>query len=120
KRKQGFREIKKSADLEYVMLFRDILEYQYKEQKQVGYFAKQLSVTEKRLNQATKSVLGKTPKQVVDDRVMLEAKRLLAHTTESIKEIGYSLGFEEPTNFIKYFRKHHNCTPVEFREQLAI
>src|SRR5690606_7275374 len=70
KRNQGFREIKKSADLEYVMLFRDILEYQYKEQKQVGYFAKQLSVTEKRLNQATKSVLGKTPKQVVDDRVM--------------------------------------------------
>ena len=42
---------------------------------------------------------------------MLEAKRILAHTTESVKEIGYNLGFEEPTNFIKYFKKHSKFTP---------
>lgn len=120
RRRQGFKEIERSADLEYVMLFKDLLEIHYKGQKQVNYFIRQLSVTEKRLNQATKTVLGKTPKQIIDDRIVLEAKRLLAHTTESIKEIGYSLGFEEPTNFIKYFRKHHNCTPVEFRERLQL
>jgi len=51
---------------------------------------------------------------------MLEAKRLLAHTNESVKEIGYNLGFDEPTNFIKYFRKHSNSTPIEFREQFAL
>lgn len=117
---QGFTEIKKSADLDYVMLFRDILESSYKTQKQVAYFADQLSITEKRLNQATKAVLGKTPKQVVDDRVMLEAKRLLAHTNESVKEIAYLLGFEEPTNFIKFFRKHYHTTPVEFREHFSV
>ncbi|WP_459640649.1 helix-turn-helix domain-containing protein [Flavobacterium sp. CGRL2] len=61
-------------------------------------------------------MLGKTPKEIIDDRVMLEAKRLLAHTNENVKEISYELGFEEPTNFIKYFRKHSNSTPVEFRE----
>ena len=48
---------------------------------------------------------------------MLEAKRILAHTTESVKEIGYDLGFDEPTNFIKYFKKHSKFTPTEFREQ---
>jgi AraC family transcriptional activator of pobA len=116
RRKQNFTEVKKGADLDYVMLFKDILENQFRKQKLVSSFADQLRVTEKRLNQATSKVLGKSPKQMIDERIMLEAKRLLAHTNESVKEIGFELGFDEPTNFIKYFRKHHNSTPVEFRE----
>ncbi len=120
RRKQNFTEIKKSADLDYVMLFKDILENQFHNQKLVNNYARQLSVTEKRLNQATSKILDKSPKQMIDERVMLEAKRLLAHTNESVKEIGYNLGFDEPTNFIKYFRKHSNSTPVEFREQFAL
>jgi len=114
-----FTEIKKGADLDYVMLFRDMLEAHYKDQKQVSYYAGQILITEKRLNQATTKVLGKTPKEIIDDRIMLEAKRLLAHTSESIKEVGFTLGFEEPTNFIKYFKKHALTTPTEFRENLT-
>lgn len=120
RRAQGFTEIKKGADLDYVMLFKDLLDGHYKNQKRVSYYAKQILITEKRLNQASTKVLGKTPKGVIDDRIMLEAKRLLAHTSESIKEIGFSLGFEEPTNFIKYFRKHNLTTPTEFRESLVL
>jgi len=116
RRKQNFTEIKKGADLDYVMLFKDLLEIDYKSQKQVNYYAKEILITEKRLNQATAKVLGKSPKQLIDDRIMLEAKRILAHTTESVKEIGYNLGFDEPTNFIKYFKKHSKFTPTEFRE----
>lgn len=117
KRKQTFTEIKKGADLDYVMLFKDLLETSYKNQKQVNYYVKEIITTEKRLNQATTKVLGKTPKEIIDDRIMLEAKRVLAHTTESVKEIGYVLGFEEPTNFIKYFKKHSRVTPTQFREK---
>jgi AraC-like DNA-binding protein len=117
RRKQNFTEIKKGADLDYVMLFKDLLETGYKNQKQVNYYAKEIIITEKRLNQATTKVLGKTPKEIINDRIMLEAKRILAHTTESVKEIGYDLGFDEPTNFIKYFKKHSKYTPTEFREQ---
>ena len=117
RRKQNFTEIKKGADLDYVMLFKDLLETEYKSRKQVNYYAKQIIITEKRLNQATTNVLGKTPKEIIDDRLLLEAKRLLAHTTQSVKEIGYDLGFEEPTNFIKYFKKHSQFTPTEFREK---
>lgn len=120
KRKQGFTEVKKGADLDYVMLFKDLLDTEYKNQKQVYYYADQLIVTQKRLNQATSKVLGKTPKEIIDDRIILEAKRILAHTTDSIKEIGYELGFEEPTNFIKYFKKHSQFTPAEFRENVDL
>jgi len=115
----GFREIKKSADLDYTLLFRDELESHYKSVRQVSHYAELLNVTEKRLSAATNKVLGKTPKEIIDERVMLEGKRLLAHTWLSVKEIGYSLGFDEPTNFIKYFRKHSGKTPVEFREQFT-
>ena len=120
RRKQNFTEIKKGADLDYVMLFKDLLEIGYKSQKHVNHYAKQIIITEKRLNQATTKVLGKSPKQFIDERIMLEAKRMLAHTTESVKEIGYSLGFEEPTNFIKYFKKHSAITPIEFRENNTV
>lgn len=120
RRKQNFTEIKKGADLDYIMLFKDLLETEYKKQKQVNYYAREILITEKRLNQATTKVLGKTPKEIIDDRIMLEAKRILAHTTESVKEIGHNLGFEEPTNFIKYFKKHSKLTPTEFREQNSL
>ncbi len=115
--KQNFDEIKKDEDLDYVMLFKDLLESRYKNQKQVKYYAKQIIVTEKRLNQATAKILGKTPKQIIDQRIMLEAKRILSYTTYSVKAIGYILGFKEPTNFIKFFKKHSQCTPTEFREK---
>jgi AraC-like DNA-binding protein len=119
-RKQKFTKIKKGADLDYVILFKDLLEKDYKNQKQVNYYAKEIIITEKRLYQATKKVLGKSPKEIIDDRIMLEAKRILAHTTESVKEIGYNLGFDEPTNFIKYFKKHFQSTPTEFREKITL
>ncbi len=120
KRKQNFTEIKKGADLDYVMLFKDLLEKNFKIKKQVSSYANQLSVTDKRLNQATSKVLDKSPKQMIDERTILEAKRLLVHTNETVKEIGFALGFDEPTNFIKYFRKHHHSTPVEFRERFSL
>lgn len=117
RRKLNFVEVQKGTDKDYIVLFKDLLETSYRNRKPVGYYSSELGVTEKRLNQATTKVLGKTIKQMIDDRLMLEAKRLLAHTTDSIKEIGFILGFDEPTNFIKYFRKHNLSTPVEFRER---
>ena len=120
KRKQDFSEIKKSIDLDYTLLFKDLLENNFAEIKTVSGYAEKINVSEKRLNQATSKVLGKSPKELIDDRILLEAKRLLVHGNKSIKEIGFDLGFEEPTNFIKYFRKHIGKTPMEFREGYSI
>lgn len=116
RKKQGFKEITKGADLDYTVLFRELLSVQFKTLKSVGGYAAKMNVSEKRLTNATTKTMGKSPKTIIDERVMLEAKRLLIHTNLSIKEVGYDLGFEEPTNFIKYFRKHTEKTPIEFRE----
>ena len=116
RRSQDFKEVKKDINYDYVVSFKDDLENNFKIRKTVKEYAKQLHITPKKLNQATKVVLGKSPKQIIDERVILEAKRLIAHTNESIKEIGFTLGFDEPTNFIKFFKNHQQITPFEFRE----
>jgi AraC family transcriptional activator of pobA len=116
RRKSGFIEIKKGEELDYTILFKNLLEDKFKTIKSVAAFAGLMAVSEKKLNKATATTLGKSPKELIDERVVLEAKRMLAHTHNSIKEIGFDLGFDEPTNFIKYFRKHEAKTPIEFRK----
>ena len=117
KRKQGFTEFKKGADLDYTLLFRDLLETNYTKLKSVNDYAQLIFISEKRLGQATSKILGKSPKEIINDRILLEAKRLLVHTHLSIKEVGQELGFEDPAYFVRYFKKNTEATPVEFREK---
>lgn len=114
---QNTQDIKKGADYEYTSLFRDLVENQYTKKKSVGEYASQLFISEKRLGQATTKILGMNPKEFINERIMLEAKRLLVHSNRSIKEIGIELGFDDPAYFFRYFRKYSESTPIEFREK---
>jgi AraC family transcriptional activator of pobA len=118
KRKQGFTEIPKGADKDYAILFISLVNEHFSKIRSVQAYADMIHISEKRLNRATAHVLGKSPKEIISKRVLLEIKRLLVHTNKTIKEIGFDLGFNEPTNFIKYFRQHTGQTPSEFRESL--
>lgn len=117
KRKHYFTEIKKGADLDYTLLFRDLLETNFTKQKSVNDYAVQIFISEKRLGQATQIVLGKSPKKMIGERVLLEAKRLLVHSNLSIKQIGQELGFDDPGYFVRYFKKNIKTTPVKFRQK---
>ena len=116
KRKQGYTELKKGSNLDYTLLFRNLLESNYTKLKSVIDYANIVCISEKRLGQATSKVLGKSPKEMIRDRVLLEAKRLLVHTNLSIKEVGQELGFDDPAYFVRYFKKNTETTPLEFRE----
>lgn len=115
-RKQGMVEIKRGADMEIVMLFRDLVDRHFAQQRSIHFYAVQLNITEKQLQRCTAQVLGKPPKEYINERLLLEAKRLLLHSQANTKEIAFDLGFDEPTNFIKYFKKYTQKTPIEFRE----
>lgn len=69
----------------------------------------------KTLSKSVRLAVGMTPKIYIDRRQVLEAKRFLMYSKLSIKEIAFSLRFEEPTNFNKFFRKHTGISPNEFR-----
>ncbi len=81
----------------------------------VNHYLSLLAIHEKPLAQAVKQATGLSPKAYIDRRRILEAKRMLAYSSLSVKEIGFSLGFDEPTNFNKFFRKHADCSPNEFK-----
>lgn len=119
RRRQGFAEIKKGPDLDHTLRFTELVEEQFLALHSVNQYAQQMDITERRLQQAIAKSVGKTPKQLIEDRVLLEAKRLLVHTNQSIKEIGFTLGFEEPTNFSRFFRQQIGQTPAEFRKQFT-
>lgn len=93
----------------------NVVEQYFTQNRQVKFYADLLSVSEKVLSRELKSLTNKTPKSYIEDRVVLEAKRLLVYSNLSIKEIGFNLGFEEPSNFNKFFKSHTQSTPADFR-----
>ncbi|WP_158799249.1 helix-turn-helix domain-containing protein [Pedobacter sp. L105] len=110
----GFEPVLNSS-LVYVKTFRSLLEKGFRVQKNVVFYAGQMLLTEKRLGLATIEILGITPKQFILERILLEAKRQLLYSNLSIKEIASDLGYDEATNFVKFFKNHSQLTPKEFR-----
>lgn len=97
--------------------FFDAVEIHFKVQKKVVFYTVLLVINEKLLTREVKLLTGKTPKEYIDARLVLEAKRLLAYSMYSVKEIGFALGWDEATNFNKFFKKHVGLTPLAFREK---
>ncbi|MEO0559064.1 MAG: helix-turn-helix transcriptional regulator [Bacteroidota bacterium] len=80
-----------------------------------SWYAAALGTTSRTLARACRQSRGRSPKQIVDARVVLEAKRRLATTDDTVESVSYALGFSEPTNFVKYFRRIGGTTPEAFR-----
>jgi AraC-like DNA-binding protein len=95
--------------------FRNMLESEFHRQHSVAEYASQLGCSEKSLSRATLELAGVNAKRFVSQRITLEAKRLLSHTSLPIASIADKLGFDEPTNFVKFFRRETESTPGEFR-----
>ena len=73
-------------------------------------------MTYKSLNKICKLAVNQTAKQLIDAHTILEAKRKLVIEGIQVQELAYELGFEEVTNFVKYFKKHTLVTPSQFKE----
>lgn len=109
------RRKRKNSDVQYLLSFKKILEDHFKESRSVNFYADTMNITTKKLNRVITNSFGKSTKKIIEDRILLESKRLLVHTNHTVKEIGSSLGFTDPTNFNKFFKKYQNITPVNFR-----
>lgn len=84
--------------------------------KKVMDYAQKMGVTTKTLNNIVQDIVHKSAKVFIDDMVITKIKRLLTHAPLSIKEIAYTAGFDEPTNFYKYFKKRTQISPEAFRK----
>jgi len=97
--------------------FFTILERDHATTRSVAHYARHAGLSPRRLAELVHGHAGKPPKQVVDERVILEQKRLLVHSDVSVKQLAARTGFDEPTNLVKFFRHHVGITPLEFRER---
>ena len=95
--------------------FRQKLEADFAKHHQVQHYASELGMNEKALSRACQAALGMSAKACIAQRLALEAKRLLAHTTMAVRSVAHDLGFDEATNFVKFFRKEAGVTPLAFR-----
>ena len=106
------------------MLFTELLERQFPielsnqvmQLNSPSAFASQLNIHVNHLNKALKEMTGKTTSQLINERVLQEAKVLLKSTNLAIAEIAWSLGFEEPNHFSSFFKSRAKITPKKFRQ----
>ncbi|MGL5890570.1 MAG: helix-turn-helix domain-containing protein [Bacteroidia bacterium] len=98
-----------------VVQFRNLIDKHFQETHRVSDYADKLSVSANHLNDVVKKSTGRTAGDLIQERVMLEAKRLMLYSLASAKEIAYTLGFNDPAYFSRFFKQHTNHSPDEFR-----
>ena len=95
--------------------FKLLVETHFKREHRVEFYAQELGVTPKALTMQLSRTLGKSPRLLIQDRFLLEAKRYLAYSDMSIAEIGFEIGFEDANYFTRFFKLHESQTPAQFR-----
>jgi len=100
--------------------FDSILETYFWTEKTPSFYASQLHITLKHLNRICNEILKKTTTQVITDRVILEAKRMLMNKKRTVNEIATALGFDDYSYFVRLFKKHSGMTPTAFRGSKTI
>lgn len=98
--------------------FRNLLEENFTKIHTVNHYARLLNVSSKTLTNCTNEILHKTPLDIINERITLEAKRLLSYSEKNINEIGFEIGFEDPSYFVKYFKRQVKMLPSDFRKAI--
>ncbi|NDV95815.1 AraC family transcriptional regulator [Dysgonomonas sp. 521] len=85
-------------------------------QRETEFYARKLGVSNRKVNEISKKGTGKTIKQHLQERLILEIKKEIKLQRKSLKEIAYDLGFSEPAYFTRFFKEQTSQTPKEFRD----
>lgn len=115
KTQENFDQLDVSNDT-IVRAFNFLVEQHFREKHTVSEYAELLNKSPKTLANLFKKINQKTPLELIKNRRMLEARRLLSYTNEPISEIGYQIGFNDIQSFSRFFKKNEGSSPSEFRE----
>lgn len=99
------------------LMFRKLLEQQYRSVHTVQEYADMLGVSSKTLSKCISECSGKAPLTFINDRIILEAKRLLRFSNMIVKEVGFYLGYDDPSYFVKFFKRQTGFLPTDFQKK---
>lgn len=102
-----------------LMRFVNLIDENYNKGFTVAEYASRLFISTRTLSDLTHQLLNKTPSQMIQERIILEAQRLLLHSSMNVNQIGYYLGFGDASYFVKYFKKHTQVSPTAFRKSVT-
>ena len=102
-----------------VQRYRTLLEAQFRTQQSLAFYAGALGVSADHLSRACRNVTGQSAQQLLHERLMLEARRLLAYTAAPVAQIAAQLGYADPAYFSKFFARSVGETPTAYRSLVA-
>lgn len=117
KANQGFSEELNDSKVDLLRTFNVLVEMHFREAHNVSFYAEKLFKSPKTLSNSF-AKLHTSPLQIIHDRIILEAKRLLIYTDKTAKEIAYDLGFDDASHLSRLFKKHTQLSPSDFKKQL--
>ena len=106
--------------LDTISNFKNVLEKHFVKEKSVAFYAQYFNLSVDAFSKKIKKNFSKTPSLLIQERMLLEAKKKLHLTYKTIKEIAHELGFEDEFYFSRYFKKQVGVSPKNFREKVGI
>lgn len=97
--------------------FFGLMSEHFESQRQVSFYADRLCITAKRLSAAVKETSGHTALEWLNEAALVEAKRCLRTTDLTVLQISEALHFSTASSFVRFFRQHAGCTPLEYRRR---
>jgi len=113
----GKEMLQNNSEMEFFRRFNVLVDAYYKEKHSVADYADLLCIAAKTITNKFKRLNLPQPNEVIKDRIMLEAKRLLIHTSMTAKEIAYDLGYEDPAYFSRQFLIKTGESPSNFKKK---
>lgn len=117
KNQEGVIETPKSSKVDLLRSFNLLVEEHFKTEHSVAFYADKLFKSPKTLSNSF-AKLNRSPLQIIHQRIILEAKRLLTYSNPSAKEIAFEVGFEDASHLSRLFKKHTKLSPSEFKKSL--
>jgi AraC family transcriptional regulator, transcriptional activator of pobA len=111
------KPIKGQTDKQLFYQFIRLLNERYIEYSYADLFANALQVSQKKLNETAKNITGKTACYLVEEKIVSEAKMILAQSRQQIKQIAWQLGYEDQYYFSRMFKRQSGVSPREYRNQ---
>lgn len=97
----------------------NLVDENYNKGLSISEYARLMHISSRTLSDITGHFLNKTPSLIIQERIILEAQRLLLHSELNVNQVGFRLGFEDPSYFVKYFKKSTGMSPLEFRKSVS-
>lgn len=115
----GLKSAKTNRAEEITFLFENLIKSSQNKRKKISYYANELNISTVYLSECIRKVTGQSPKKIIFEYLILDAKTQLEKTNDTIEKIALDLGFDESSNFVLFFKKHTGVTPNKYRNSVS-